>query len=303
MSQSPAKGHVRQCVGRFYLDVPDSMSRSADVETYQVQHISLKEALWKDPADEARSKVWESRLDGIRALTYQQATPEAPQGTILAQRAFSPEVRGVLYHRFDTPLISTWGALLHSGAVDVWMQIDGDLEREQDWATRLKEVSGSYRLPATGESLPHPGKDWFYLRHGMVALPTKYQEEARVRFEGTDLKVKVDVWTRTTTKVKKESLLERYSNTLAQAGEDSAGDIVTQKYQARTVAGLPGEELIIRYKEGKQAGLYFLWSFPGEEKSGARPRFNIEMDTGLEQEDAKVGLWNNLLGSVRPVKQ
>ncbi|CAM3313902.1 hypothetical protein G4177_26735 [Corallococcus sp. ZKHCc1 1396] len=303
MSQSPTKGHVRQCLGRFCLDVPDSMTRSPDVETYQVQHIFLEEALWKDSSDEARSKVWKTRLDGIRALAGERELPEEPQGTILTQRALSPEVQGVLYHRMDNPLVATWGALLHSGAADVWMQIDGDLEREQDWATRVKEVSGAYRLPAPGEPLPHPGKDWFYLRHGMVALPTKYQEEARVRFEGTALKVKVDVWTRTATKVKKESLLERLSGTLARAGGDFAGDIVTQRYQSRTVAGLPGEEMIIRYKEGKRMGLYFLWSYSGEEKSGARPRFNIEMDTGLDQDDAKVELWNSLLGSVRPVTQ
>lgn len=303
MSQTLAKDFVRQCFGRFCVDVPSSMERAGDV--YQLQHVSLDETFWQKPDDEARGKVWEVRLSRIAALKDQRELPDDVQGTIREQRAFeAPPMQGVLFHRFDNPEIVSWGALLHRGPVDVWLQIDGDLDRQPDWAKRLTDVAGAYRMSSVQEQLPVAGKDWFYLRYGLVSLPMQYMEEAKVRFEGHPLGLKIELSTKTVNKVKKQSLMDSLSNAMGAFSGAFSGDedVVTQKYSARKVAGLSGEELILRTSENKKS-LQFLWSYPGEEKSGARPKFTIEMETSLDQEEAKLAFWDALLNSVRPVSQ
>ncbi|WP_420718305.1 T6SS immunity protein Tli4 family protein [Pyxidicoccus sp. MSG2] len=69
------------------------------------------------------------------------------------------------------------------------------------------------------------------------------------------------------------------------------------------MAGLPGEELILRTSEKKRQKLRFLWSYAGKEDSGTHPKFTIELETSLDQEDAKVAFWDAMLDSVRPVGQ
>ncbi|NMO23093.1 hypothetical protein HPC49_46920 [Pyxidicoccus fallax] len=304
MSQEPSKDFVRQCVGRFCLDVPASMTRLGD--TFQFQYVEVEERLWEKPDDEARKRVFEARLAKIEALKSQRELPDDAQGTIREQRPFpAVGVRGVLFHRFDQPEIGTWGGLMARGPVDVWMQIDGDVDREQEWARRLTDVAAAYQLRDAKEPLPARGKDWFYLRQGVIALPMREMEEAKSRFEGHPLGLKLKVSTETVEEVRRQGLMDKLSNAMAMAG-DSLGadeDLVTQKYGARKVAGLPGEELIVRTSEGKRKRLRFLWSFPGKEDSASHPKFTIEMETSLEQEEAKLAFWDALLNSVRPASQ
>jgi hypothetical protein len=304
MSQEPSKDFVRQCIGRFCVDLPSSLPRVSD--TFQVRYVELEERLWEKPDDEARKHVWEQRLARIAALKEQRELPDDAQGTIREQRAFeSVGVRGVLFHRYDQPEVSTWGGLMGRGPVDVWMQIDGDLDREPEWAKRLTEVAAAYQLRDAKQPLPARGKDWFYLRHGVIALPTKEMEEAKSRFEGHPLGLKLKISTETVAEVQRQGLMEKLSNAMGMVGSSLGADedLVTQRSRGRKVAGLAGEELILRTSEKKRQKLRFLWSYPGKEDSGTHPRFTIELETSLDQEDAKVAFWDAMLDSVRPAGQ
>jgi hypothetical protein len=301
MSPQPAEPVTRHCLGRFCLDVPASMARTAD--SFQHQYVSLEETLWQDPADDARRGALKKRLARIESLKERREIPTDTQGEIRAQRQLGPTLQGVMFHEDDNPELISWGGLLSSGPVDVWMQIDGDLEREGEWSARLVEVSQAYRPLEPKEALPVPGKDWFYLRHGLVALPLKSKEQVRTRFEGHPLKLKLAFTTKTVSQVKKQNMMERLSDSVALAGEELKGSLVTQKYKSRTVAGLEGEELILRFSEGKKQQLYCLWTYPGQETPVRRPKISIELESTLEQDDAKVAIWDQLLDSVRPVGQ
>ncbi len=304
MSQEPSKDFVRQCIGRFCVDLPASLARVSD--TFQVQYVELEERLWEKPDDEARKLVWETRLARIEALKAQRELPDDAQGTIREQRAFGAVgVRGVLFHRHDLPEVSTWGGLMARGPVDVWMQIDGDLDREPEWAKRMTAVAAAYRPRDAKEPLPMRGKDWFYLRHGVVALPMQEMEEAKTRFEGHPLGLKLKISTETVEEVQRQGLMEKLSSAMGMVGgaRPPAQDQLTQRYRGRKVAGLAGEELILRTSEKQRQRLRFLWSFPGKEDSGTHPKFTIEMETGLDQEDAKLAFWDALLDSVRPAGQ
>ncbi|WP_146209545.1 T6SS immunity protein Tli4 family protein [Vitiosangium sp. GDMCC 1.1324] len=298
MSSQLAEPVIRQCVGRFCLGVPASMARTSD--TFALQYVSMKEVLWKEPDDKARELAWTARLARIEALKARRELPTDVQGEIRAQRELASGFRGVMFHEADNPALISWGGLLRRGPVDVWMQIDGDLDREDQWAARLVALSQAYRPMEPKEPWPVPGKDWFYLHHGLVALPMKFKEEAQSVFEGHPLNLKLAITTKTESRVNKKNLMQRLSDSLALASGEMQGSLVTQKYKSRKVAGLPGEELILRYTEGNDSELYCLWTYAGEENSGSHPKMTIEMESSLEQDDAKVALWNQLLDSVRP---
>ena len=217
MSQEPSKDFVRQCIGRFCVDIPQSMARMSDV--FQLQYVQVEETLWQKLDDEARTHVWEKRLARIASLKEKRELPDDAQGLIREQRALSgASLQGVLFHRFGEPEIATWGGLLHRGPVDVWLQIDGDLDREEEWAKRLVEVADAYRLRDSKDSLPVRGKDWFYVRHGVVSLPMKEMEETSVRFEGHPLVIKLKISTATVEEVERQSLMDKLSQAMVMVG-------------------------------------------------------------------------------------
>ncbi|MFY0523097.1 T6SS immunity protein Tli4 family protein [Archangium gephyra] len=274
------------------------MARKAG--SFSLQYVSMEEVFWMEPDAEPRQHVWKERLARIQALEQQRMIPTDVRGEIRGQRELGPGLRGVLFHEDNNPELISWGGLLRSGPVDVWMQIDGDLDREGEWAARLAEVAQAYRPLEAQEKWPVPGKDWFYLNQGRVSLPMKFKEEAQARFEGHPLGLKLAITTKTVSKVKKQGLMDRLSDSLALAGEGMTGSLVTQKYKSRKVAGLEGEELILRYTKGKKRQLYCLWTYAGEAKSGSHPKMSIEMESNLDQDDAKVAVWNQVLDSLRP---
>ncbi|TFZ01847.1 T6SS immunity protein Tli4 family protein [Ramlibacter humi] len=274
------------------------MARKASA--FSLQYVSLEESFWKEPDAEARQRVWSERLARIEALRKRREIPSDLQGEIRARRELGPGLHGVLFHEDDNPKLVSWGALLRSGPVDVWMQIDGDLDRESEWAARLTGMAQAYRPAQPQERWPVAGKDWFYLNHGRVDLPMKFKEEARACFAGHPLGLELAITTKTLSQQQKRpSLMDRLSDSLALAGEGLRGSLVAQKYRSRTVAGLKGEELILRHAEGNSRQLYFLWTYAGMARSADHPKMSIEMESDLAQDDAKNAIWNEVLDSLR----
>jgi hypothetical protein len=103
--------------------------------------------------------------------------------------------------------------------------------------------------------------------------------------------------------VEKETLLDRLSSAVMNMGGMPGVDVVPQKYGRRTIAGMNGDEIILRMKENAREELKFLWRFRGEKGSSARPRISIAMESSVEKDDQKVALWNQVLDSLRPAAQ
>jgi hypothetical protein len=190
------------------------------------------------------------------------------------------------------------GALLDAGSVALWLETEGSPEFLDNLRSCVKEVAADYRLPEKDQKWPVPGQDWFYLRHGALATPSKYDESAHVAFEGHQLEVKLEIETNTTDEPP-PGLFERFTQTMAKAVGNAVAGVSPVRKGKRKVAGLAGEELLIRDSEGGK--LSFLWSFPGEQGSAKHPEINIVMDTSDGELDQKTALWESLLDSMRPV--
>jgi hypothetical protein len=163
----------------------------------------------------------------------------------------------------------------------------------------VREVGLAYRIRASNNpAWPLPGKDWFHLARGAVALSFQEEESARAEFEGHPLKVKIALETATTDEPVRKGLATRFAEALANAGAKWAGAVSPVKNRKRAAAGLEGEEMVMRDADAKH--LHFLWNFPGERSSGAKPEITFTMETADERFDEKLALWNRVVDSLGP---
>lgn len=297
MSPAPEEANARRCVGRFCVDVPTEMQRRS--ESYEMQRVRLQELELSPPVEGALARTLQERLARIEALKLKRRTPTDPRGTILQKRTFQAGMlEGAVYQQYNNELAITVGALRQVGSAALWIEGGGDRKFTEEIAASVKDVGLAYHSRGRDEPWPVPGKDWFYLGQGAVALPFKEQEKASAGFEGHPLGVKFEVAIRTTAKPVRKGLMQRFSEAVMAAGPAFTGAGSPVKQRARTAGGLQGEEMIMRDSDAKR--LYYLWDFPGEPNSGAHPRITLQMETRDERFEEKTALWDRLVDSLRP---
>jgi hypothetical protein len=294
MSGQGQEKMVQQCVGRFCLEVPASMRRVGG--SYEMSKTQIEEEVLGPPPAGAFERAWMAHLARIEAMKANRADPGDLDGEILEKQPLTPSLASVLYYESVTRRIVTLGALLDAGPMALWTKVDGNPERAELLKTRTKTIAAAYQRPARDQPWPAPGKDWFYLDHGAIAIASKYEENAEAEFEGHQLKVKVELTTKTTSEPP-PGLLERFMQGAAALASDSA--ISLARKGKRKVAGLNGEEILLR--DSDQGKLSFIWSFPGEPDSARHPSISLKMDTTEGELDQKTALWESMLDSMRPV--
>jgi hypothetical protein len=268
---------ITQCVGRFCLDVPESMRRSPG--SYEIADTEFEEQILGPPLTGAYERIWLAHLAQIETLKKNRNYPGDLYGEILDRKPLTPSLTSVLFHEKMDHNTLTLGALLDAGPVALWMKLDGSTKYVEKMIDCVKAFANEYQPQAKDRQWPAPGKDWFYLHLGAFATKPKYEEKADIDFEGHPLKVKL-------------------TGAMAVMTGDSAISLVRKG--TRKVAGFKGEELLVRDSNAKQ--LVFMWSYSGEVDSAKKPSIEIEMETRDDGHlDEKTALWNALLDSMRPV--
>ncbi len=288
-----------QCLGRFCLTVPASMVRGSD--EYKVQGVALEEVSWA-PAPAGQSpfeREWLSRLAKVEALKERRELPNDKHGTIVEQRAFVPGTfKGVLFNAGPTASLVTWGAILDAGKAGLWLQIPTGLKNKEVAAERVMTVGRGYHVADPGAT---PPKGAFHMAAGHVLLPFSLSERAQAHWRGHPWKLDLEVRYETTFEPQKTGLVERFASALSVSGAAALGAGIRPIRQGkRKVAGISGEEMVLKTNENGQEGLSFVWMYPGEEGSGTLPDMSIELDApGGEDRDAKLAFWDALLASVK----
>lgn len=145
--------------------------------------------------------------------------------------------------------------------------------------------------------------DSFYLEHGVINRPYRSQEESYARFEGhsldliIDIKMEMDVGYYRET----EGLIEKTKEMLTAAAMLPGGSISKIRLAKREVAGMKGEESILRITEDSEKTLLFTWEFNGKEDSGEYPTTTIEMESPDGNLDEKIKIWDAVLASMKPM--
>jgi len=284
----------RHRIGRFALRLPESMSRSG--ENYKIRFSEVEEVNWEGSRDirEVRDSLWGQKLSEIQQLK----PPTGQEQIVIEERSISRngvKLDGVRYYGFDyTDKLLIWEALLAKRPSALWIEKEFSEGYAEEVVNHLVEIASTYHSPPVSENA------WFYLGEGAIALPYLEQESAYVRFEGHPLDLTLELEMKSTDEVSEAGLLDRIA---AAVGENFAPGVNTEKIRTgtRTVAGLKGEEAILKMSEDTDSMLSFSWMYSGREDSGTHPKILLKMESSVDEEDEKINVWDQILDSMEPV--
>ncbi|BET59545.1 T6SS immunity protein Tli4 family protein [Geobacter sp. 60473] len=284
-------------IGRFAIDVPAEMKL---VHQWQrLRYAEIEEFAWPGsvPRAQARDEAWKRRLAEIGKLT----PPKGKERVIIETRDF-PGVgawaRGVFYYG-DYMIAKEihFDVLFDAGMSGVWMKIHGISKEAME--KNLVNISRSYQPRRFGDLKLPPG-NWFYTERGAINLPYLEQETAAARFEGHPLGLEIDIETTETHKVEEAGLIKK---TMAAMATGFATGLNIDKIRSRkkTVAGLDGEEEVLRMNDGNKTVLNFAWEYRGRKDSGEYPEIRITMDSADGKLEQKLQVWDAVLNSLKPM--
>ena len=291
---------TRTCgVGRFVVDIPATMKFAGG---YSIRTCRIEEFVWDNLHDQKEvTAAWDARIAKIETIT----PPKGKDTAIIEIRDFSQEgflCKSILYNK--EPLDPDYGyltLLVKKGPVGLWIQTDGKLVAKDIIYDVGTEVARAYRAPEKrfDRAAVIDGRDAFYLRYGAVDLPFEYKESVDIVFRehALDDRLKIHIMTWVVHEENKIGLLERAANSLMMK---LVGDLKIEKLRSgqRTVAGLPGEELIERFTENGRSTLSFTWMHLGKKDSAHWPRVVVDMESRDGRLEEKLYLWDALLDSM-----
>lgn len=286
-------------IGRFAIDVPAEMKL---VHQWQrLRYAEIEEFAWPGsvPRERARDEAWKRRLAEIGKLT----PPKGKERVIIETREFpglGDWARGVFYYGANwADDEGYWLIFADSGTSGIWLTYHGLTDAKQEMLTWLLEIARSYQSRRFGDLKLPPG-NWFYTERGAINLPYLEQETAAARFEGHPLGLEIDIETTETHKVEEAGLIKK---TMAAMATGFATGLNIDKISSRkkTVAGLDGEEEVLRMNDGNKTVLNFAWEYRGRKDSGEYPEIRITMDSADGKLEQKLQVWDAVLNSLKPM--
>ena len=240
-------------------------------------------------------KAWQDRLLKIGA----GESPPGVDSVIVREIAIGDGLRGVYYHGDDlVPESISLTALSETESRLLWFNVESLVGNEDLMAEIVGEIASAYKTLADGDY--PPGPDWFCIPGGAIERPTQTMERVEYHFEHPDAEMELDLEISTTPDPQREGLIDRLDSLLeAYFGTDTDGESIEKiRMQTREVAGMRGEEAVLRETQDGEVSLSFTWEFPGETDSGLKPHFKIELN-GPDQPDKMLKIWDRLLVSIR----
>jgi hypothetical protein len=293
--------------GRFVVDIPAAMSFAGG---YHLRNRKIEEVVWRDTdTEKAAEQAWNKRLTEIEAMP-------PPQGVVkaLIETIDFPDIqkwcKAVFYYGdpLDTklpgiPLKGYLDILCHTGCTGLWITSYGKSSAKDFMYSKSTDVARAYRAPAKRFDRAEviDGRDAFYLRYGAVDLPFEYKESVDIVFRKhpLDKQLVLTINTRVVDKVNPVGMLEGLAAALA---SNIAPGVEVDKIRTRKrrVAGLAGEEMILKGTERGKTMLNFQWYYPGQVNDSLHPRMLLIMDANDGVEEDKIDLWDAILDSLRP---
>jgi len=291
-------------IGRFSLAVPAEMK--LDERTSKVRHVEIEELLWSGGAkhEQTRTGQWDKLIAEIKKY-------EPPRGSdkvILRIQDFPCErkwAKGVFYHKKgDAADEATWTVLLDEGVVGVLIKGRSVLIEKENkshlMSNNIENLCNSYHKT---DSVSIPNDNGFHLQHGIIALPYSWQEASHACFENHSSNFVLTIDMEMDSRHYRETmgLIEKTKGMLATAALQTTGSMSKIRLDKREVAGMKGEESILRITEHGEKTLLFNWEFNGKEDLGEYPTTHIEMEAPDGNLDEKIKIWDAVLDSMKPV--
>jgi hypothetical protein len=287
-------------VGRFSLALPADVKWTGGI--FEVRHLSLVEVALTPPDEEGWRHAWAAKRAEVESKKARRLGPSSLEGEIRIDQILEPERLAymVYLHSAGSAIVTSTGLRRCDGGSGLWLTRASGLSFLDSVRERITQVAKAYRPVRNGEPRPS-GLDVFHLPRGVVVQPFQDHEKASSIFKGGALGVEVDLSTESTPEPEGGGLMARFGAAVAKAGAAFAAGASPVRNRGRTVAGMKGEEFVMRDSENGK--LYFMWEFKGEANSGARPEIQLEMITGDERQKEKMAFWDALVDSLRPAAQ
>jgi len=277
--------------GRFAIDLPAEFQ--LEIQSQKIRYAEVFDFKWKerDRAKE-RESLWEQKLAKIKKLQL----PKGRKQIIIEEKhlkGIGNWAKAVEYYGDQyAPNCVYWKILVDYGNVGIFLTLDGE---DNNLSIRnFTNILTHYQY-----GLDNLTKDSFCLNHGRIELPYLEHERTYARFAGP-MGMKLGIHMNETHEVEEVGLLDSFTASLAM---NFAPGVDVDKIRAskRTVAGLPGEELVTRMTEDGDTDLYFAWKYQGQEDSGEHPEIRMSIQECPDGElDEKLKIWDAVLDSFRP---
>ncbi|HBG04890.1 MAG: hypothetical protein A2075_01825 [Geobacteraceae bacterium GWC2_58_44] len=294
-------------LGRFSIAVPALMKQK--IRSSKLRYADIQEMEWPQSLnpEQARKAEWDRFMAEVKKLP----PPDGKDRVIIKVHEF-PAVgkwaKGIFYYNdsFDRHG-ARWSLLMDAGPVGLWLKTDDIVvEKEIEHSKTIPNYENIAKAfqPLDLHNLKgrQPGNR-FYLEHGAINLPYAGQEESIARFEGHPLKLTllIEMETDFTKEIETMSLIKGTRAMLAVALISPGGGISKIRLREREVAGMPGEEAVLRVREGQRKDLVFTWQFNGKDDSGEYPTTRIEMESPDGNLHEKLKIWDAVLDSMKPM--
>lgn len=290
-------------IGRFSIAIPIRMK--LDGCSHRLRLTSIEEVVWSNSTgrEVIRDRLWKNRVAEIE----KRDPPDGKRSVIIEQRDFDglgQWAKGVFYYKSCVSLKEgIWEVLIDYGPSGILLKTDSaftDSENVKKLVRNIDAVAKAYHP----KSIHNRGKlgECFYLPNGALDLPYRWQEEIYARFEGhpLDLKLEIDMTDVHVDEPKREGLLARTAAAIL-TGFAFGVDIKKIRSHDRKVAGIVGEEQVVRMKDKDESQLDFTWRYAGKKDSGEYPKIVISMESPEGNLDEKLKIWDAILDSVKPL--
>lgn len=293
-------------IGRFSVAVPAGMKQE---RTSKVRHVKIEEKVWPKEVshEQAYTNEWNKYLTEINKL----APPRGTDKVILRMQNFHGvgiQAKGIFYHKSgDDADEATWSLLMDTGLAGVWLKSRSTLIEDEISSNRVANnftnIGKSYKVIDLKNMKGQRLDNWFYLENGVIGLPYSAEEASHARFEGhlLNLVLTIDMDMDVGYYREKMGLIEKTRGLLTAAALQTSGSISKIRLDKREVAGMKGEESILRIAEDGEKTLLFTWEFNGREDSGEYPTTTIKMEAPDGNLDAKTKMWDAVLDSMKPM--
>jgi hypothetical protein len=222
-------------MGRFAVDVPAEFKLV--MQTHQFRLIEIEEY----PEVRATGEKWREHLVKIE----KKRKPGGVSKIIIKEQnleGMGQWARGVLYYSDSmSDEECNWDVFVSYGSNEVIFSLKGLLDKQQSMFAWLQEVARAYR-PNSDKIQPRNGQ--FHTEYGVIDLPYKRQENTYARFEGP-MEMVLRIEMEETHKVEEAGVMDRLAASLATNFAPGV-DVDKIKTGKRTVAGLPGQEIVTR---------------------------------------------------------
>ena len=277
-------------MGRFAIDLPAEFQ--LEIQSQKIRYAEVSDFKWKerDRAKE-REALWAKKIGEIKKLKL----PKGRKQIIIEEKSLKGIgnwIKVVEYYGDQyAPNCVYWKILVDYGNVGIWLTLDGE---DNNLSIRnFTNILTHYQY-----GFDNLTKDSFCLNHGRIELPYLEQEEIYARFAGPmDMKLRIEM--NETQKVEEAGVLDRLVASLAMNFAPNV-DVDKIRTGSRTVAGLPGQEIIIRGTVNDVSELFFAWDSPGKEDSGEYPEIKIGLECPDGSLEEKTKIWDAVLDSFRP---